>query len=223
MGAERELRTCLENWNQQAISDELLQHNIEWHFNPPAAPHFGGLWERLVKSVKRAMYAVLSQKHVVLTDEVLNTVMIETEALLNSRPLTAASDDVNDLNALTPFHFLIGRANPNLPPDVFYDHEMSSRRRWRQAQTIVNHIWKRWSREYLPTLSERKRWWKESKPIKVGDLVLVVDHGQPRGQWLLGRVARVFPGDDGVVRVVEVKTKLGLFKRPVVKLASLMD
>ena len=77
VGADRELRDCLQNWNQSKINDELLQHGIEWHFDPPAAPHFGGVWERLVQSCKRAIKAVLGNQ--TLTDEVLLTVMAEVE------------------------------------------------------------------------------------------------------------------------------------------------
>ena len=134
------------------------------------------------------------------------------------------SDDPLDLDALTPNHFLLGRSSPNLPPDVFYDRDMSSRKRWCQSQTLTEHLWKRWSREYLPTLNERKKWWNTQGPsIKEGDLILMVDHSLPRGSWLMGRVVKLFPGNDGVVRVVQIKTKQGLFKRPVVKLVSLEE
>ena len=221
VGAQRELRDCIENWNQDQIKDALLQKNIEWRFNPPAAPHFGGLWERLVGSVKRTMSAILAKRQLVLTDEVLHTVLVEAEALLNSRPLTPVSDDIADLDALTPNHFLLGRASVCLPPDVFYEQDISSRRRWRHAQILTEHFWKRWLREYLPTLNERKRWWDCMGRIALGDLVLVVDPNQPRGNWLLGRVVKVFPGDDGKIRVVELRTKFGSLRRHVVKLAKL--
>ena len=86
VGANRELRDCLQSWNRQRIHDEMLQEGIEWRFNPPAAPHFGGVWERLVRSCKRAIQAIVGKQ--TLTDEVLLTVMAEVESLLNSRPLT---------------------------------------------------------------------------------------------------------------------------------------
>ena len=224
VGADRELGECVKNWDHQQIADALLEFDTQWHFNPPAAPHFGGLWERMVKSVKRAMRAVLMPQQVVLTDEVLRTVLVETDALLNSRPLTSVSDDPRDLEAITPNHFLIGRACPNLPPDIFHDSDINSRKRWRQSQILVDHVWKRWSREYLPTLNERKRWWaSQGQQIKLGDLVLMIDHGLPRGSWPMGRVERLYPGADGVVRVVEIRTKHGVYKRPVVKLVSLEE
>ena len=92
----------------------------------------GGIWERLVRSCKKALDAVLRNQ--VLTDEVLVTAITEVEWLVNSRPLTEVSSDVGDLEALTPNHFIIGRASANLPPGIFADKEISSQKRWRQAQ-----------------------------------------------------------------------------------------
>jgi hypothetical protein len=169
------------------------------------------------------MYAVLASEHVILTDEVLQTVMVEVEALLNCRPLTSLSDDISDLNALTPNHFLLGnRPNPNLPPDVFCERELSSRRRWRQSQVLTDMFWKRWLREYLPYLVQCTKWYRNpSDLVKLNDLVLIEDRNQARGDWLMGRIVEVFPGDDGKIRVATVKTKYGLLKRPVAKLALL--
>ena len=116
VGADRELRDCLHNWNQSKINDELLQQGIEWHFNPSVAPHSGGIWERLVQSCKRAIKPVVGNQ--TLTDEVLLTVMAEVQSLLNGRPLTHVSTHLSDKKALTPNHFLLGRSNPNLPRRV---------------------------------------------------------------------------------------------------------
>ena len=181
----------------------------------------GGVWERLVRSYKKALNAVLQNQ--VLTDEVLVTAIAEVESLVNRRPLTEVSSDVDDLEALTPNHFIIGRASPNLPPRIFVDKETSSHKRWRQAQVITTHIWNRWLREYLPGLTIRKKRFQTGPNLKIGDLVLVAAYGTPRGSWPLGRIVRVFPGQDNVVRSVEVKTKFGLMKRPVMKLALLED
>ena len=134
----------------------------------------GGVWERLVISCKKVLN-ILLQNHV-LTDEVLLTAITEVESLVNSRPLTEVSSDADDLEALTPNHFLIGRATPNLPPGIFADKEISSQKRWRQAQVITIHIWKRWLHEYLPGLTARKKWFQAVPNLKVGDLVLIVDY-----------------------------------------------
>ena len=98
---------------------------------------------------------------------------------------------------------------------------MSSRKRWRQAQVITTHIYHRWIKEYLPSLIKRTKWQQDVRNLNVGDLVLLVDPTTARGVWPLGRVTKVFPGADNVVRSVEVKTAYGLVKRLVTKIALL--
>ena len=221
VGADRELKQSLEQWNQSQIADYLSQKDIQWHFNPPASPHFGGIWERLVQSCKKALKVVLHGQ--VVTDEVLETVFAETEALVNSRPLTEVSSDDSSLEAITPNHFLISRANPVLPCGVFSDKEISSKKRWRQVQVVVDHVWSRWLKEYLPALIGRKKWNLPTHNLIVGDLVSVVDEKTQRGDWPLAHVRRIFPGKDDTIRVCEVKTKYGLYKKPVAKLALLEE
>ena len=116
----------------------------------------------------------------VVTDEVLETAFAEMKALVNSRPLTQVSSD-NGLEAITPNHFLISRANPVLPCGVFSDMEISSKKRWRQTQVVINQVWSRWLKEYLPALIERKKWNLPSRNLSVSDLVLVVDEKTQRG------------------------------------------
>ena len=221
VGADRELRECIERWNQDEILKILTQKGIQWLFNPQAAPHMGRVWKKLVRSCKRALNAVL--KNQVLTDEVLATVMAEVESLVNNRALNEVSSDVDGLEAITPNHFLLGRPSANLPPRVFHDKEISSRKRWRQAQVVASHVWKRWIKEYLPGLIQRKKWHEDSRNVQVGDLVLIVDYTVARGAWPLATVVKVYPGADGVVRLTDVKTKFGQLKRPVTKLALLEE
>ena len=216
---ERELRKCLLELNQTRVADAMSQQEIDWRFNPPASPHFGGVWERVVRSAKRALEAIIGRD--VITDEMLLTVMAEVEGLLNSRPLTHVSTDPNDLQALTPNHFLIGRASPNLPPGIFDDKDLSCRRRWRHAQRVVDHFWKRWRREYLPELTVRRKWLRETRNLEAGDLVLVVEDSEPRGHWPLARVMKPFSGSDGRVRSAEIKTAGGTYVRPVSRLCLL--
>jgi hypothetical protein len=109
VGAYRELKSCIEDWNQSRVANEPSQKGTEWVFNPPASPHMGGAWERLVRSCKRNFKAVLQKQ--VLTDEVLATAMAEVESLVNSRPLTEVSSDVDATEAITPNHFLLGPPN----------------------------------------------------------------------------------------------------------------
>ena len=222
VGAERQLVESLREWNQTRIVDELSQKGIEWHFIPPGAPHMGGVWERLVGSVKRAMRMVVGEN--ILTDEVLHTLLTEVESMLNGRPLTYVSSDGRDPEPLTPNHLLLGCANANLSPGRFHDREVNSRKRWRQAQTLAEQFWKRWRREYLSSILSRPKWQNEKRNLQVGDVVLMMEDGAPRGFWPLSRVTRVFPGDDGRVRSVEVKTASGtIYHRPTAKVCLLEE
>ena len=124
-----------------------------------------------------------------MDEQVLATVLTEVEAILNSRPLCAASDDPDDQEPLTPNHLLLQKAVHNLPPGSFVKEDLFLRKKWRQAQILADHFWKRWLKEMVE-----------------GDLVLLVDDCLPRSQWRMGLVKAVYPSKDGLVRSVEVKT-----------------
>ena len=79
------------------------------------------------------------------------------------------------------------------------DSDKFSQKRWRQAQLLANHYWKRWLREYIPSLQERQKWHKTQRNLQTGELVLITDDNVPRHQWPIGRVTNVFPGSDGLV------------------------
>ena len=110
VGAKRELGEALRSLIQERITGELAREGITWYFNPPSSPHMGGIFESMVKQVKRAIKTVINDQ--VLPEKTLHTVLVETEAIINSRPLTPVSGDPNDYKALTPNHFLIGRVSP---------------------------------------------------------------------------------------------------------------
>ena len=219
VGAEKELREALEEWNKKNIADQLSQNGVQWHFNPPTSPHFGGAWERLVQSTKRVLKIIAGEQ--LVTDETLLTFFAEVESLLNSRPLTHLGGDCRDEEALTPNHFLLGRASLNLPPGIVVDRDLCGRKAWKHAQVMTEHFWRRWIREYLPSLTERQKWKREVRNIAVDDVVLVADENSPRGRWHVGRVVKTLPGTDGRVRTAEVKTKTGSYVRPVAKLCVL--
>jgi len=119
----------------ESVPDYLSEKDIQWQFNPPASPHFGVIWEHFAQSRKKALKVVLHGQ--VVTDEVLETTFAETEALVNSRPLTEVSSD-SGLEAITQNHLLISCASPVLPCGVFSDKEVSSKKHWRQTQVVIN-------------------------------------------------------------------------------------
>ena len=116
MGANRLLKAEQKRYLksiQSYLSYKLSKEGIHWHFIPPVSPNFGGLWEAGVKSVKSHLKKILGETS--LTYEELSTTLISIEACLNSRPLYALTDDPDDLEVLTPGHFLIGRALLSIP------------------------------------------------------------------------------------------------------------
>ena len=216
---ERVLRESIARLDSEKIANETSSKGIDWHFSPPASPHFGGAWERLVRSAKTALRIVLKNRTV--NDEVLHSAMVGVEALLNDRPLTHVSVDPRDLEALTPNHFLLGRSNPNRPPDVILPTETLSAKSWRTAQVIITQFWHRWLREYIPELIERRIWLKPRRNLTAGDIVLIVDPATRRGEWPIGRVLESHVGPDGVVRSASIQTANGITVRPTVKLCLL--
>nr|XP_054761439.1 uncharacterized protein LOC129267841 [Lytechinus pictus] len=221
IGAQRELKREIDNWNQVQISDTLLQRNIQWTFNPPGGSHHGGVWERQIRTVRQLLFNLVRQQR--LDDEGLHTFLCEAEGIINGRPLTKASNDPNDLEALTPNHLILMKSQPVLPPTLTRETDTYARRRWKQVQYLSDIFWRRWMREYLPQLQQRQKWVEPQRSLQVGDLVLVVDQTLPRNSWLLGRVTQVYADDEGLVRKAEVKTKLGVYLRPISKLCFILE
>ena len=215
IAADRELREALENFEPDEIAQTLSAKGIEWHFNPPHASHFGGVWERLIRSVRRALGATCLQQ--VTTDDTLLTLFCETESIVNGRPLTKVNDDPDSPAPLTPSMLLTlkGSAGPFTETDK---KDLFVRRRWRHAQYLADQFWRRWVREYRPLLQERQKWSERRRDVHVGDIVLTLDERLPRGSWPLGRVVETIQDSDGRVRQAKVKTENGVYLRPVHKM-----
>lgn len=221
VGAERELREAMNKWNHNYINNMLLQKGVKWVFNTPAASHHGGAWERLIRSVRKVLNSVLKTQS--LDDEGLMTVFCEAEAIINSRPITKASTDPNDLEALTPNHLLLLKSQPSLPPGLFEKADVYTRRRWRQVQYMSNLFWKRWVKEYLPGLQERQKWNRAQRNFMPGDVVLLVDEMSPRNSWVTARVLDTVLDKNGLVRTVRIKTKSSILDRPITKVCLLQE
>ena len=220
VGSNSELKKCLDNLekNKEFVeSINQLDVSLEWKFNPPAAPHFGGSWERLVQIFKLSLYKVIGSR--TLSYETLATFTTEIESTMNSRPLTNVSDDIKDDLPLTPNHFLLGRGTPNLPPGIFKDKDLSLSKSWKASQLLADHFWNRFLREYLPGQQKRSKWTSATSNLQPDDMVWMLEDFTPRGLWPLAKVVETFPGQDGIVRSVKLKTPTGFKVRPVVKLS----
>ena len=203
----------------EKVAKEFADQGIRWIFSPPSAPHFGGLWEAAVRSAKHHLLRVLGEETLSIED--MTTLLVQVEGCMNSRPITQISDDPNDLEPLTPGHFLVTSSLQSLPDPNYLDVPTNRLNYWQQVQRKLQEFWKRWKREYLMQLQSRTKRWYAAVPIEVGRLVVVVDDNLPPIRWKLGRIHTVHPGDDGVVRVVTLKTASGFLKRPVEKICLL--
>lgn len=220
VGADRELqRLWKSSEHQRQVGDFAVEHHIEWNFLPPRGSHHAGLVESAVKSFKHHFKRTIGLH--VLTYEQLTTILVQIEAVLNSRPLVPMSENPEDLNILCPSMFLTGAALTQLPEPNLQHLNMTHLDRWQVCQRLAQDLSKRWKTEYLNTLQQRNRWNMERIDLRVGDMVLLVDELTPSMAWPLGRVVETFPGNDGRVRVINVKTIKGIYRRPITKVIYL--
>ena len=221
VGAETEIRSLFIE-GKKRLQDFAVLHKIHWKFITPLSPHQGGMYESLIKLTKRALQVTVGEQ--ILSWNEMATVFAEAKSIVNSRPLTYMSDDPNDLRPLTPNHLLLGRASPDVPHGPYEDTK-NSRKRFQYMQTIANHFWRRFIQEYVPKLIAvgRSKWQRKKRQVERGDIVLIVENNVPRGKWNLGRVVEVFPGKDGIVRNVVLKTKNGELKRSVQKCCVIVE
>ena len=223
VGVEEEMKKGLAEMDNKKIKDFLLEHScdwVEWEKNPPESSHMGGVWERQIRTVRSVLSSLLKDLPGRLDDESLRTLFKEVEAIVNSRPL--AVDNLNDETAdpLTPNHLLTMKSKVVLPPPgVFERADVYCKQRWRAVQYLANEFWERFSKEYVRVSQVRQKWEAPRRNVCVDDIVLVLDKDLPRNRWSKGRVVEVFPGEDGLVRHVSVKTGPNTtLKRPITKL-----
>ena len=218
VGGTKEMRQALQRLDTKAILEFGLQQSIDWNFNPPTASHMGGVWERLIRTVRKVFMGI-SGGDFTFNDEVLSTWFCEVESIVNGRPITKVGDDAADSAPLTPNHLLLLAGQNYGPPGEFSGALYG--RRWRRVQHLSDVFWKRWVREYLPELQVRSKWHREKENLRVGDFVLLLDEETPRTLWPQGVVTDVYPGGDGLVRKVRVRTKSRALLRPVNKVVLL--
>ena len=190
--------------NQERIEGDLSEKGVRWLFNTPTASHMGGAWERQIRSVSRILSRLTREQ--VMTSEMLTTLLVTAEGIMNNRPLTPASSDPSDLEPLTPNHLLIHRP-AYAPPGLYDEGDSKPEKKWRQVLHLADVFWRRWTREYLLLLRQRTKWQQPHRNVSRGDLVLITDKQLPRNEWSTGRVVDVIEGQDGLVRTAEVKTR----------------
>jgi len=200
-----EIYKMLHSSSQMArVQDFLANEGCDWKFIPPHGPHIGGLWEAAVKSMKHHLRRTLGSH--VATFEELCTLLTETEACLNSRPLRALSSDPFNPSYLSPGYFLIGEPLNQLPSADYTNVKCNSLSRWQTYQQQLQQFWQRWSSDYLQSLQQRQRWYRTSCNLEPGEVVLLWKDNTTPFQWPTAIITETYQGNDAVVRVVTLKT-----------------
>lgn len=195
----------------------LVTRNIQWHFSPPYSPHFNGLVEAAVKSMKFHIIRIMAESN--LSFEHFSTVLVRIEAVLNSRPISPISDNINDFTALTPGHFLIGKSRLARPHPPSNENLIA---KYQQMEAMVQHFWHRFRMDVLSSMHIRPKWQSKQPNIKIGDLMVVKEDNIAVNCWPLARIEELHPGSDGLVRVATIRfSDKSLLKRSIAKLCLL--
>ena len=209
--ADKDLREWLESIDFEEIVKQTGfdfkkgRRGIKWNFNPPVSPHFGGIFETIVKSTKRALYSTI--QHADLDEEEFRTVVSNVTGMLNERPISKVGDQ-EDLIALTPNSFLFSNLGGSIFPSDHKDYS-NLKERYNLVQEISTHFWKRFHKEMAQKLIPRKIWSEEKPNLTEGDVVVEMDPNLPKGAWRMLRVTKIYPGADELVRRVEVTNSTG--------------
>ena len=217
-------------WLKKLYRDPTVQHflqenNIRWRFNLSLAPWWGGFFERLVGLVKRTLRKVLGNAR--LHFEELETILIETEGMLNNRPLTYLYEEAAE-DVLTPNHLIFGHRLGTLPDAEVdsADEDTDEGKRMKYIRTRQQHLWNRWEKEYLTNLREHHEMGTSgsSKP-EIGEVVLIKEEQTNHRKWKLGRIVSLIEGRDGIMRGATIRVISGgnprEIQRPIQKLYSM--
>ncbi|KAI5753166.1 hypothetical protein M8J77_024212 [Diaphorina citri] len=207
---------CAEiDWEKVATYSSVKR--IDWRFNPPSSPWWGGWWERMMGLVKNLLRRILGRTSV--DYEELSTILSECEAVINSRPLTYVSDNSSDLSCISPSMFLHDLEEVGIPEfGVIKSTHLS--KKLKRSQELKSQLCKRFRLEYLGQLQLFANN-KKKHELRLGEIVLVGDDNNKRINWPLGLIIQLIQGGDGHIRVVKVRTSTGVLTRPVQRIYPL--
>ena len=203
--AAKEIKQIL---NSKSVKGMMVNKGVDWEFIVPKSPWRGGAWERLIRSVKRSLHKVVGRAQ--LSFDELNTLLVEIESVINSRPLTYIYDDTEGVTyPLTPSQLIYGR-NVTLAPNESYlavvsTHETLTKR-LKYHRKLLSEFSKRWKNEYLPSLREiLNRNERNENIVSLGDIVIVKNEQTKRSFWKVAKVVELIPSRDGKIRSVKLK------------------
>ena len=208
IGSKTDLMELQQMYNELKSSDgiEMLvnKYDLRWKFSPARTPHFGGIWERAVRSMKLVLKKAMKEHQ--LTYDEFETCLCTTESILNSRPiLPLDSLSPEGPSSLTARHFLIGR-HLRIPPITSHENiKISHLKRWNLVQRLQPNIWKMFHTRYMQSLQARNKWKEKSVNLKIGDIVIVKDQSLAGKNWPLAIITNTFPGKDKLIRVVKIR------------------
>ena len=224
--ANKEIKQIASGHDRKSMTQFGATHSFDWSFSTPEAPWQNGCAEILVKAVKKAIE--LSMGNQILTYSETQTVFFESANLVNERPIGRHPTSVEDGCYLSPNDLLLGRST-NKVPEGSFSTKTCPYTRFRLVQQIVSAFWKRWTNDFFPSLIVQQKWHVASRPVKVGDIVILADKDLKRGKWKLAKVTAANTSlRDGFVRNVEVQYKnpdsnsFTTVQRPVQKLVVLV-
>ena len=211
-----------------SINKFLEDNACKWEFNPPHASHFGGVWERKIGQMRRAMdAAILKTSPRTLSRDELYTFLQEAANIVNSTPMWEISSDPNDLCPVSPSMLLTQKESISTVEN-FTENDLLQygKKRWRRVQFIADHFWKQWRLNYLENLRTRQKWLGKNASIRVGDIVLLREKNCKRNLWPMGIVNLVKRSDDGLVRSAKLKVFDGrkncFYDRPISEMVLLI-
>ena len=198
-------------------AEKFNAKGINWIFNPPAAPWWGGWWERLIRTLKELLRKMIGSAKLTLKN--MEMCLASLSYTINNRPLTTLTEDVDDLTPLTPSMFMRDLPVGGMPElDVITAKDLQ--RAYQKVRNLRKALDNRFRKEYLAQLVQRKNELGEI-PLQVGDTVLIGSENKKRYEWPLARVIELFPGKDQKIRVAKLKTANGILLRPLQRLYPL--
>jgi hypothetical protein len=196
----------------EVLQDFLAKQRITWQFNLAKSPWWGGMYERIIKEVKKTLYKTLGKTH--LAFEQLSGVVMDIERHLNNCSLTCIESDGGEPQVLTPNTILWGDDSHILEDREQGESEVTKTQR--RLNTARQHAWNRWHKEYIHSLMESHCIVKGDGQLpKVGEIVLALREEKNRGLWKKGKVLQRILGKDGVVRGVVLRHKGHEIERPI--------